>query len=228
MRGPSLQWTTGLSGALHITFVLMASLFFNNSREVTIPSPYEVSLVGLSTSSQAGAPAEKITVEQPETKVAEVAQANNSDMDRIDRNADSKRLEDRIAALAAKKKAERSVKKSETITVGRRTAPSITRPVQGTDVGSGVPGSGTYEDLIAQRIGQEIEFPETGETQLVTVILVKIRKDGEVTIQGIEKRSGNERFDRVALRAIEKASPVPPPPAEMEIGLRLHPYGAKR
>jgi len=39
----------------------------------------------------------------------------------------------------------------------------------------------------------------------------------------IEKPSGNVLFDRSALRAIAKASPVTPPPYEMEIGVRFYP-----
>ena len=52
---------------------------------------------------------------------------------------------------------------------------------------------------------------------------MKIAKDGTLSVQGVEKKSGNTLFDRSALRAIAKASPVAPPPYEMEIGMRFFP-----
>jgi colicin import membrane protein len=48
-------------------------------------------------------------------------------------------------------------------------------------------------------------------------------RDGTIKVQGIEKSSGNALFDRSAQRAIAKATPVTPPPYEMEIGIRFYP-----
>jgi len=39
----------------------------------------------------------------------------------------------------------------------------------------------------------------------------------------VEKSSGDLFFDRSALKAVTKASPVSPPPYEMEIGIRFFP-----
>ena len=58
---------------------------------------------------------------------------------------------------------------------------------------------------------------------LEAVVSIKILKDGTVIVQGIEKRSGNRLFDRSALQALAKASPLPRPPYEMEIGVKFHP-----
>ena len=52
---------------------------------------------------------------------------------------------------------------------------------------------------------------------------IKILKDGTTIVQNIEKSSGNSLFDRSALKALAKASPLPPPPYEMEIGVRFYP-----
>ena len=43
-----------------------------------------------------------------------------------------------------------------------------------------------------------------------------------VLSQDIEKSSGNLLFDRSATKAISKASPLSPPPVEMEIGVRFY------
>ena len=58
---------------------------------------------------------------------------------------------------------------------------------------------------------------------LEAVISVTIMSNGTVKINSVEKSSGNVLFDRSVLRAINKASPVSPPPHEMEIGLRFTP-----
>jgi len=229
MRGPSLHATTVLSVALHLAFFSLAALILRHSQKIIMTSPYEVSIVGPSAPSRASAPKETTAQEQSITKRAEVREINKLVKDK-DTKEDAKRLEDRLAELASKKKVERIVRARKMITIGGQTA-SLSKKLSqrtGTVAGTGSPGGGTYEDLIASHIGQEIVFPETGESQLETIVLVKIRKDGEIIIQNIEKRSGNALFDRAALRAIEKANPVPPPPAEMEIGLKLYPYGTRK
>ena len=65
--------------------------------------------------------------------------------------------------------------------------------------------------------------PTYWEEGLEAIISVKILKDGTVIVQRVEKSSGNTLFDRSAIRALAKASPLPPPPYEMEIGVRFYP-----
>ncbi|MDD5170541.1 MAG: TonB family protein [Syntrophales bacterium] len=60
-----------------------------------------------------------------------------------------------------------------------------------------------------------------------TIINAKILRNGAVTDVGFEKRSGNRYFDDSAVRAVKKASPLPPLPAwirgnSIEIGIRFH------
>lgn len=59
-----------------------------------------------------------------------------------------------------------------------------------------------------------------------TVINVRILRNGAVVDIGFEKRSGNRYFDDSAVRAIKKASPLPPLPSgirgnDIEIGVRF-------
>jgi colicin import membrane protein len=59
-----------------------------------------------------------------------------------------------------------------------------------------------------------------------TIINVRILRNGAVVDVGFEKRSGNRYFDDSAVRAIKKASPLPPLPAwirgnDIEIGIRF-------
>jgi len=52
MKGPSLQKTTALSAALHLTFFMVAALILRQSNSIIIPSPYVVSLVNPAASSR--------------------------------------------------------------------------------------------------------------------------------------------------------------------------------
>ncbi|MFH1080031.1 MAG: TonB family protein [Pseudomonadota bacterium] len=59
-----------------------------------------------------------------------------------------------------------------------------------------------------------------------TVINVRILRNGAVVDVGFEKRSGNGYFDDSAIRAVKKASPLPPLPSwirgnDIEIGIRF-------
>ncbi len=81
-----------------------------------------------------------------------------------------------------------------------------------------------YIELAQRLIWNEWSLPEMKDIQgLETIVIIKILKDGKIKILGMEKSSGDSLYDRSALRAIMKASPLPPPPEEMEIGIRFRP-----
>lgn len=80
-----------------------------------------------------------------------------------------------------------------------------------------------YISMVVNKIRQHWIFPETGDKDLLAIISIRIARDGRITVDKIEKSSGNPLFDRSALRAINSASPLPPPPQEIEIGVRFMP-----
>jgi len=233
MRGPSLQATTVLSFAMHLAFLLVAALILRHSRNVIMPSPYEVSLVGPIGSSQ-GAATKEIPEQGTATGGPAVRDETRTRTEQIkqpkkmakDSKADAKRLEDQIAALGAKKKMRdivdlRGKVSSASSVHGQNVSKSATRGTasglsQGTLFDS-------YYGKITSQIRQEWVYPDTGDKNLEAVIAVSIARDGTVSIKGIEKSSGNPLFDRLAMRALAKASPVAPPPYEMEIGMRFYP-----
>jgi len=60
-----------------------------------------------------------------------------------------------------------------------------------------------------------------------TVIQARILRNGAISDIIFEKRSGNRYFDDSAMKAIKKASPLPPLPEwirdnNIEIGIRFH------
>lgn len=235
MKGPSLQKTTALSAALHVTFFFLAALILRQSNSIIIPSPYVVSLVNPVGSSRghatditpAGDVSEKKAPEPAKQKDTKERDAK-TDQQRKDKDTktDQQRIEDRLSELNAKKKVKDIVGlRSKVLSIKGAEAKA-----QQTNTGQkpgGGPPQGTlfdsYYAKITQQVWQEWVYPDTGDKKLEAVIAVKIAKDGSLTIQGIEKKSGNTLFDRSALRAIAKASPVAPPPYEMEIGMRFFP-----
>jgi colicin import membrane protein len=92
--------------------------------------------------------------------------------------------------------------------------------------GAGTPKGSLFDSYYA-KITEEIRadwvYPDMGKKELASIVSVTIRRDGTITVHGIEKSSGDLLFDRSVLKAITKASPVSPPPYEMEIGIRFYP-----
>jgi colicin import membrane protein len=132
-------------------------------------------------------------------------------------------VEERIAAIAAKKKVERLVKLRSEISLKAgsnniKDSSEITQALAGK--GS---SSDEYYTRIRKEIWQQWVFPDFGQKNLEAIIAIRIMKDGTISIQKIEKSSGNSIFDKSAIKALTKASPLSPPPYEMEMGVRFYP-----
>jgi len=76
---------------------------------------------------------------------------------------------------------------------------------------------------VKNRIWQEWVYSGMDNSSLEAVVTIQIKDDGTIEIKDIEHTSGNKRFDDSALEALKKASPVNPPPYEIEFGVRFHP-----
>ena len=94
--------------------------------------------------------------------------------------------------------------------------------------GSGAPGRGksiasdSYYALITRKIWSEWIYPDLDTEGLEVIISIKIDRDGKILSHIVEKTSGNMLFDSSAVKAVSKASPLPPPHVEMEIGVRFY------
>jgi TonB family protein len=223
MREPSLQKTTALSFALHISVLLIALVLLRQSNQFTMPSPYVVSLV----SPEVLKVKDTESRESPETSktlrdTSVTEDIPKQDMEKRNKKEEEK-AEERIDAIEAKKKVERLVKLRSVISLkasgyGRKDSSETTLAHTGE-------GSlfDEYYTKIRREIWQQWAFPDTGQKDLEAIISIKIMKDGTISIQRIEKSSGNPFFDKSAIKAISKASPLPPPPYEMEIGVKFYP-----
>lgn len=88
-----------------------------------------------------------------------------------------------------------------------------------------------YYNMIWAKIKKEWtvagDLPK-GKTDMETIIVVIIERNGKIQKSWFEKKSGNAQYDQMAMRAIKKAEPLPPIPKEFsdetfEIGIRFHP-----
>ncbi len=240
MKGPSIQRTAVFSAVLHFAVIILTMIILSQSADnIKMPSPYIVNLVtqgdksykkGLrGTGAATGQPHSRVAKKNVAAKKrvkAAAPRGNHLSTPGASRAAERKRVEDRIAELAAKKRVERIVKLRSIISLKGKSFPgdraSATQGGGGRDSSKGTPFADYYTKITTE-IWQEWVYPDLGEENLETVIFVRILKNGSINVQGIEKSSGNQLFDRSALRAIAKATPVTPPPYEMEVGIRFYP-----
>ncbi len=106
------------------------------------------------------------------------------------------------------------------------------QPSGGRGSGSGLPSGPAAEEYYAslwQKIHDAWLVPSSMAASSYgyeTIIAITIHKDGTITDMSVEKSSGNIYFDQTAIRAIKKASPLPPfPPSwlqnNMDIGIKF-------
>ncbi len=224
MSRPSLQRLTVLSLIFHLTFFLAVFVAVKHSGRFVMPSPYVVNLVGSEGRSEGKSErkSDTQTVEQARTPAPVKESSTPVQKPRAVNKKEEQYVSERIAALQAKKKIEKIVNLRNVISLkgGGEGKPS---PPQGAAAKGGGSGIDDYYAKVTKAIWQNWIFPETSDKGLEAIISIRIMRDGAVQVTRIEKSSGNGLFDRSALRAITKANPVPPPPYEMEIGVRFYP-----
>ncbi|WP_353684686.1 TonB C-terminal domain-containing protein [Thermodesulfovibrio sp. 3907-1M] len=123
---------------------------------------------------------------------------------------DEQLLQERIAALRAKKKI-----------LEKAQSGSVELKSEQNTKGSGV--SSGYLALISGIIRQHWSVPDTVPKNLEAVVSVRILSNGQVIIEGFEQKSGNMLFDSSVLIAIKNSSPLPPPKSVIVVGLRFKP-----
>ncbi len=217
---------------LHVLIVAAAFVIARQSGLYKIPPAYIVTIVDI-----AAVSSQQSAVSSPQSE-AEVQDSRPQDVKPKTQSMDaSPKLKDiskkdemtvkeRIEALQAKKRIEKLAVLRKMVDIGgiKSGVRSQRSEVQteGSTAGNQNYG-GDYYSVVMNKIRQQWIFPESIDKDLLAIITIKIARDGSVTIGRMEQSSGNALFDRSALRAISKASPLPPPPQEMEIGVRFRP-----
>jgi len=222
MREPNLQKTALLSAALHAIVFLITVLILKQSSHFVVPSPYTVSLVSpnvLNTSPTGRGESLRVSRDSAES------------MARTSRDMKSKRetleerqsIKEKISALEAKKKIRKMVELRNMISLKAGTAGRSTQTAS-------APSSHAKGDLfddyyrkITKEIWQQWVYPSTSRKDIEAIVSIRILKDGTTLVQKVEKSSGNALFDKAALKALAKASPLEPPPHEMVIVVWFYP-----
>lgn len=220
----SLQRLTALSLLIHVIFFGTMLLTLKHSNHFVIPSPYIVNLVAPEARRESGNTREDAPkIVESSSSETRYPALETSKKPKTQSRREEKYLSERIAALEAKKKIERIVGLRGIISLrgyrGENKPVPLTEP---TARGKGYTVD-NYELIITKEIQQHWVFPEIGDKNIEAIVSIKIMKNGSVQIKEIEKKSGNRLFDRSAIRAITDASPLTPPPYEMEIGVKFHP-----
>ena len=225
MRGPHLQKTsilsfTIVSFALHLTIFGTTLIILKHSNHITMPSPYIVSLVNPEGSTGvASGEDEEVAREAPESSAPSVAPAKS----KKESAKEKEMVERKVSALKAKEKIGRIVRLRSMIDLRARGDKRVSSAKASSSSQGQGGGSADYYSMITKEIWQQWVYPDTGKKDIEAIISVKILRDGTAIVQKVEKSSGDALFDRSAIRAIAKASPLPPPPQEMEIGVRFYP-----
>ncbi len=250
--GLSLNGMIFLSLLLHLG--LLSLLFFSPSfpsPKLTFGPVYSVSLVSLpqnvmvQKSSSAAAAREVMTTDRrPETVVKkrvdpspavpirtlETKKKRDPDLEKA-----MEEIRKRAAASGTAKPAPAKAAPEKGATTSK-TAGAVASPSPTVGAPGGAPGGAemdaqmrAYYAAIWSRIKGRWALPQgilPGEV-LETVIDVTILRSGAVTEVSFEKRSGNRYFDDSAMKAIQRASPLPPLPAwigdsSIGVGIRFH------
>ncbi|MDF1524868.1 MAG: energy transducer TonB [bacterium] len=251
-----------VSIGIHVVILVAAGsmTFFRMSGTTYAPS-YSVDLVSLPSPKPAPAakpapavkPVPKQVKEQLEPEVQDKAAKSAAPPPPLETMEEMKTSGgDETARLARRKKIEElemetrrlyeSFSSEKDITTEDRTQPDETgavgppvanAPTGGNDIPSNIKFRAYYNRIWAQIRSSWVPQGETSEASLLTVVGIRIAPNGVIEQSWIEKRSGNDYYDQSALRAIRKASPLPPLPEELsdkplEVGINFIPQGLDR
>lgn len=218
---------TILSLLTHILFLSIAFFVLKGKHDYIKPSSYIVNLVSSESASISQGPAieSQQTLDLKENISKESKKAHDTRSSMVEKKATKREdelISERIEAIKAKKRIEQiaSIRNTISLQAGAGGKKGVAKGTIGKGGGS---LTDDYYSKITSEIWQHWIYPDMGNKDIEAIIVIRISKDGSVQIKGIEKSSGNSLFDRSAIRAITKASPLTPPPYEMEIGVRFYP-----
>jgi TolA protein len=217
MRELNLQKTALLSAVLHVIVFSVTIVILKQSNHFVVPSPYTVSLVS---PDAIGRGESAKVLRDTDNSIARTTMDMKSKRDAVE---DTQYIKEKISALEAKKKIKKMVELRNMISLK---AGAKDRSAQTASAPSLHARGDLFDDYyrkITKEIWQQWVYPSTSRKDIEAIISIRILKDGTALVQKVEKSSGNALFDKAALKALAKASPLEPPPYEMEIGVRFYP-----
>ncbi len=248
MRGNGLYWATVISAFVHAAFFFLALFILKQSDVHINASVYTVNLVDamprraaeparaqLKPETKPQAEEKKLEpLEQPPTvsksamvyaaqklkamekRLSEEVRAAQRIQEIARQKAEEKDAAKRIAELKSKKRFE-NIRQSASVKADAEHAVVDSSRAERT--------LDEYTSKVNDKIKRAWVYPDLGQMAgMEATVSVTVQADGRIIVNRIERTSGNAIFDRSALRAIAKASPVAPPPyAPFELGVRFSP-----
>jgi TonB family protein len=242
----------GVSLALHIVFVILLSLSPWSVIIKAQPAAYTVTLMPISvpepepqikrplpipkeTSPKSIEEMKPITkpkkddivekVKKPSKKV-EKPEAKKVDLKDLQEKLEEIRM--KVALEKIQKRVARREKTEERPTVVPPNVPVTSSSTTSTELESKLD---LYYSMIWAKIKKSWTIPKNlleERVDLETIIVLIIKKDGNIEKYWFEKKSGSDLYDQTVVRAIKKAEPLPPIPNEwgentLEVGIRFSP-----
>ncbi len=150
---------------------------------------------------------------EPETASQEPPPVTEPETEKKEDAAERKALE------SGKKEVIRNIKKESVLSSIKKSAEQASVEPVPKESGPGVISLvlDVYYRTISKRIQRNLILPLNIDSGILLAAQVNfyMTETGEVYDVGIEKSSGNMRFDSYCIRAVNDASPLPPPPSEL-------------
>ncbi len=240
---PNFQKIIITSAVLHLFFIALATVpFKTKEREyksyyVNIVTPAEVRKPKASLKSKKAGKAESESIKvktpikrrtKPKPRPTSKADMTLEPDKKVAQEIDRLRA---ISSLAKLKKKKEKGKSGKLDSIRKKIQASPSKDSSSTDIplkAAGIPGIVTssnkesYNALIFERIQREWIHPNFNRTDLVAIVSFHINKSGVISDQKIIQSSGNTVFDSTVLKAVKKASPLPPPAVEDDAEIRFH------
>ncbi len=236
-KEPDLQKIIIASAVLHLLFLFLVTAPMKTGKK-----EYKSYVVDLVAPAELQSPSIKDTgrrVVKAKPRPRKRVKAKSMPSQRVNREIERLQAISAISKLKDKKKAEtasrlKDVKKNiyegEEAASDAELADKIEALRQKKLAGVGIPGKSKpgkntefYYNLISQKIWSEWICHNCESEDFEVVISFHINMDGSIDSLRIVRSSGNSFYDKSAMKAIQKASPLPPPVVEDDYELRFHP-----
>jgi colicin import membrane protein len=224
-----LKKAAAVSFIVHLALISATFITIGRTPSFQMPSPYTVRLISPEKSAVKALriPPEKTEAtmelkgvravkEPPPQKLKDYAEEKIAAL--MAKREQEQYKADRLSAIEAKRKLAKVKEIGEEKATVQVTATAVGEAGEATE---GIIGE--YSNMVRSLIEQEWIYFDVKTEDISAIITVRVFKNGELKITNIEQSSGDAIFDRSAVRAVNRASPVPPPPYEVELGVRFIP-----
>jgi colicin import membrane protein len=213
MSGPSLQRAAALSMAVHVALFFMGMAVARNPFLSLTPKVYEVTIY----TPEVKPPETKRNHVEPPPPPTKRPKTKPKRAPRKQADIPRQYVSEKLDAIKTKKEKERymserleDIQKRKKIQSIRQLAASRAAKAESASAKAEILDG--YKRKIQAEIYEGWVFPDIDIKNLEALISIRILKNGSITVNRFESPSGSKPFDRSALKAINKASPVEPPP----------------